>query len=140
MPRIISRASALALLALSLSIMFGIAGQLLMKWAALRTVGGIMDLTSISLLAVALLVYSIGILNWILALGHLPLSIAYPVTSLSYIGILWGSHYWFGERISMPRAIGVGLIFFGVLLIVLRWSRPKPSDDGIFTSNDGSHV
>jgi len=67
----------------------------------------------------AVLVYSIGIGCWIVALGRLPLGVAYPVTSLSYIGILWGSSAWFGENITPLRIFGVALIFAGVALVVL---------------------
>jgi multidrug transporter EmrE-like cation transporter len=111
----------IALLALFLSILFGVAGQLLMKWAALRTVAPKGDSSVWSLmqpLAFALAVYSLGIANWIVALRRLSLSTAYPLTSLNYIGILIGSYYWFGERITLGRGLGVTLIFLGVLLVV----------------------
>ena len=122
------RALLFASIAVCLSIAFGIAGQLLMKRAALLTVGAGWDLSSVAILALALLVYSSGIINWIFALRHLRLSVAYPLTSLSYVGILWGSYYWFGERISTGRVVGVALIFIGVLLVVLRWPRLRHSD------------
>lgn len=112
--------SAVAFAALCLSICFGVAGQLLMKSAALHTVGAVPDWTLVVVLSVALLVYSFGVVNWIVALRYLQLSIAYPLTSLSYVGILGGAHYWFGERISAERILGVLLIFIGVMLVVLR--------------------
>src|SRR5215471_14789947 len=112
-----------ALIALCLSILFGIAGQLLMKWAALRTVGVSPDWSLLQPLAVALLVYSVAVVNWIFAVQHLPLSIAYPVSSLNYVGILAGSRYFFGEHISVERVIGVTLIFIGVLLVAVHFGR-----------------
>src|SRR6185369_6227290 len=96
-----------ALIALCLSILFGIAGQLLMKWAAMRTVGVTLQWALLPPLALALLVYSVAVVNWIFAVQHLQLSIAYPVSSLNYVGILAGSRYFFGEQISMERAAGV---------------------------------
>ena len=105
--------------ALTLSIAFGIAGQLLLKWTAVHVLGTHWDFTSALQLGAALLIYSLGVLNWVLALRHLRLSVAYPVTSVSYIGILWGSYYWFGEDITLCRTLGVALIFFGVLLVVV---------------------
>jgi multidrug transporter EmrE-like cation transporter len=116
--------SPVALIALGLSILFGVAGQLLMKWAAVRTVGVSMDWALSASIVFALGVYSLGIVCWIFALRHLSLSVAYPLTSLNYVGILAGSYYWFGERISLGRAIGVGLIFLGVLLITMYGRRP----------------
>ena len=108
-------------IALCTSIALGIAGQLLLKQAALLTVGGRYDLSMLGVLILALFVYSSGIVNWIFALRHLRLSIAYPLTSLSYVGILWGSAYWFGEHVPSTRAIGVALIFIGVPPSSCRW-------------------
>ncbi len=113
------RDRARSLVALILSITFGVAGQLLLKLAALRSVGDLFAFASLATMAVALAVYSAGILAWIVALRGLPLGIAYPVTSLSYVGILWGSWYWFGEVLSPARLLGVLLIFVGVTLVAL---------------------
>jgi multidrug transporter EmrE-like cation transporter len=118
-----SRSRTFASIALLLSIGFGIAGQLLMKWAALHSVAASVSPFMLASLLLALLVYSLGILNWILALRDLPLNVAYPITSLSYAGILWGSFYWFGEEVSAARLSGVAMIFAGVLLVVLLGSR-----------------
>jgi multidrug transporter EmrE-like cation transporter len=111
-------------IALILSITFGVAGQLLLKLAALRSVGGLFAFASLTTMAVALAVYSAGILAWIVALRGLPLGIAYPVTSLSYVGILWGSWYWFGEDLSPARLLGVLLIFAGVVMVALPPRQP----------------
>jgi drug/metabolite transporter (DMT)-like permease len=98
-----------------------------MKAAALQTVGSAIDLSLLFVLVSALLVYSLGVMNWIFALRHLDLSIAYPLTALSYAGILGGSYYWFGERLSAVRLIGVVFIFAGVMLVALcsEDSRPR---------------
>ena len=112
-----------ALIPLCLSILFGIAGQLLLKWAALYVIGSPFHLAAALQLGAALLIYSLGVVNWILALRHLRLSFAYPLTSVSYVGILYGSYWWFGEQISVRRALGVVLIFFGVMLVVLDMSK-----------------
>jgi len=110
----------LAPTALLLSILFGASGQLLMKHAALLNSIAPPTLATVAILLMALAIYSIGIGCWILALRTLPLAVAYPVTSLSYIGILWGSSYCFGESITALRMIGVALVFLGVVLVVLR--------------------
>ena len=109
--------------ALYLSIGFGVAGQLLMKWAALGTVGSASAWTNLPNLIVALGVYSLGVLNWIFALRGVRLSVAYSLSSLNYVGILFGSYYWFGEQIGGMRIVGVLLIFTGVVLVVLRAPR-----------------
>jgi len=110
----------LAPTALLLSILLGACGQLLMKHAALLSGIGPLTFATVAMILMALAIYSMGIGCWILALRTLPLAVAYPVTSLSYIGIMWGSSYCFGERISALRMMGVAFIFLGVVLIVLR--------------------
>jgi multidrug transporter EmrE-like cation transporter len=110
------------MVALLSSIAFGVAGQLLMKLAALRSIVGV-SLSSVSVLALALAIYSLGVVFWMVALRWLALSVAYPVTSMSYIGVLWGSWYWFSESVSALRVLGVTLIFIGVTLLV--WNKPR---------------
>src|SRR5689334_11599349 len=104
--------SLVTLLPLALSIVFGVAGQLLLKWVAVHVIGTSFGWPYLLQVGGSLVVYSLGVVNWILALRHLRLTLAYPVTSLSYVGILWGSYYWFGEEVTVARVTGVGLIFF----------------------------
>jgi multidrug transporter EmrE-like cation transporter len=113
-------ARTIAYIALATSIAFGIAGQLLMKSAALNSVhSGPHALISIATL-IALGVYGLGVVNWIIALRHVNLGVAYSLSSLNYVGIFLGSYFFFNEAITSQRLIGVGLIFLGVLIIVLR--------------------
>jgi multidrug transporter EmrE-like cation transporter len=109
--------------ALAASIVFSIAGQLLMKWAALHSTAPRAGWSAAATLALALFVYSIGVINWMMALRSVKLSVAYPLTSLNYVGIFLGSFYWFGEQISTLRMLGVLLIFAGVLLVVVEQRR-----------------
>ena len=104
---------------LATSILFGVAGQLLLKWAALVSASQAGAASAASAIALAVGVYSLGVLSWMGALRHLPLSVAYPITSVSYIGILWGSYHFFGEHVAPMRALGVCAVFFGVMLVVL---------------------
>ena len=114
--------------ALCLSIAFGVAGQLLMKWAALGTTAPVSAWVALPQLTLALGIYSFGVLNWIFALRGVKLSVAYSLSSLNYVGILLGSHYWFGEQISDLRIGGVSLIFLGVMCIVLLSKAPRRRD------------
>lgn len=101
------------------SIAFGIVGQLLMKHTMSNSFTGFFTWSFIQQLVLALTIYSLGIVNWIVALRFVKLSIAYPLTSLNYVGILFGSYYLFNERITQVRVAGVILIFVGVLFVVL---------------------
>ena len=89
-----------------------------MKSAALHSAQSPHGLISLGTL-LALGVYGLGVINWIAALRSVNLGVAYSLSSLNYVGIFLGSYFLFDESITAARLIGVGLIFFGVLLIVL---------------------
>jgi multidrug transporter EmrE-like cation transporter len=108
----------MAYVALAASIVLGVMGQLLMKWAAVGATTDHFAWASLYRVAFAIAVYSLGVVNWILALKRIRLSVAYPLTSLSYVGILIGSHYFFGELISKVQLVGTALVFFGGILVV----------------------
>ncbi len=114
--------------ALYVSIAFGVAGQLLMKWAALGTTADVSAWVALPQLTLALGVYSFGVLNWIFALRGVKLSVAYSLSSLNYVGILLGSYYWFGEQISDLRIVGVSLVFLGVMCIVAKSKAQRQRD------------
>jgi multidrug transporter EmrE-like cation transporter len=117
-PVLTSRVKLISYIALFVSIAFGITGQLLMKFTMS---GNNPSLTGAFLLQLlfALTIYTVGVANWIVALRHVKLSIAYPLTSLNYVGILLGSSYFFDEKISATRIIGIVAIFIGVLLVAI---------------------
>ncbi|WP_375513309.1 EamA family transporter [uncultured Nostoc sp.] len=104
---------------LFISILFSISGQLLMKHTMSHTNEGLFNWVFIQKLVLAISVYCLGVINWILALRSVKLSIAYPLTSLNYVGILFGSYYFFNEEITLTRIAGVITIFLGVLLVVI---------------------
>lgn len=54
---------------------------------------------------------------WLVILSKLPLSIAYPVQSLSYVLGLIGAWFIFKESINMNQIIGILLIISGVFFI-----------------------
>jgi multidrug transporter EmrE-like cation transporter len=56
--------------------------------------------------------------SWMLALTHFPLSRAYPVMSLSFALVLFGSVAWFGESLSVPKVAGVAIIALGLIVSV----------------------
>jgi multidrug transporter EmrE-like cation transporter len=118
-PQSFSRPRHLPFVALGLSIVLGVAGQILMKWGAMASLDHGVGVVALLKLGLAVGVYSLGVLNWIVALRAVPLSIAYPISSLTYIGVLLGSYGLFSEHISGLRITGVALVFAGVLLVVL---------------------
>ncbi|MBW4612844.1 MAG: EamA family transporter [Desmonostoc vinosum HA7617-LM4] len=114
-----SRIQLISYLALFASVGFGIVGQLLMKHTMSNKAEAFFTWSFIQQLVIALTIYSLGIVNWIFALKTVKLSIAYPLTSLNYVGILFGSYYFFDEKITLARVSGVVLIFIGVLLVAV---------------------
>ncbi|MBG1271613.1 EamA family transporter [Nostoc sp. WHI] len=115
----VSRFQIIPYIILFVSILFSISGQLLMKHTMSNTDEGLFTWAFIQQLVLSVSVYCLGIVNWILALRSVKLSIAYPLTSLNYVGILFGSYYFFSEVITLTRIAGVITIFLGVLLVVI---------------------
>ena len=104
------------------STIFGIAGQLLLK-RGMGVIGhsepgvGMIKRIILSPWVVGgLIVYALGVVNWLLALSSFELSYVYPFASLSYIGIIIGSYFIFRERITLMRLLGIAVIISGVLI------------------------
>lgn len=72
-------------------------------------------------IAVVLYVATFGL--WMLILHGSSLSLAFPVTALTYVGVILGSHWLLGEAMSLQQYLGVGLIILGVTLL----RRPAPA-------------
>ncbi|MBW4674618.1 MAG: EamA family transporter [Desmonostoc geniculatum HA4340-LM1] len=121
----LSRFQITSYIILLVSILFSISGQLLMKHTMSNSHEGLFTWEFIQQLALSITVYCLGIVTWILALRTVKLSIAYPVTSLNYVGIFLGSYYFFNEEITLTRILGVFTIFVGVLLVVIPLKNSK---------------
>ena len=107
----------------ALSTIFGITGQLLLK-RGMGTMGqltpgvGMIKRIVLSPWVVGgLIIYAMGVVNWMLALSSFELSYVYPFASLGYVGIIIGSYFIFRERINVMRLMGIGVIIAGVLII-----------------------
>jgi len=68
-------------------------------------------------LGVGVLLYGIVTIIYILALRRLPLSVAYPLISISYVVAVIGAATILGERIDTAKIIGITLILAGVTTI-----------------------
>lgn len=110
-----------------ISIIIAIAGQILLK-TGISKIGKIeFSLTMLLPLIIKILTnhfiiigiicYVIGLFTWILALSKVPISLAYPLLSISYVIIVVISSIFFHEHISLIRWIGVGVIILGVFLL-----------------------
>ena len=101
--------------ALGISVLAGIAGQILLKvgsdapdfWAQLLRPSTIIGLAF----------YGAAALLYIIALRKIPMSVAFPSVSLSYAIIAVLGHFLFGEPFGIKQVAGIVLIMGGVALI-----------------------
>ena len=70
---------------------------------------------------VGVAVQVVALLFWIAALSFLPLSVAFPLASLSYCGAAIGGHYWLGEKLRHRSGVAITLITIGAALVC--WPR-----------------
>ncbi len=115
-------------LSLALSILLATSGQLLLK-AGMDATGATVALQPRALLqllgtilgswrlVLGFVAFASSSLFWLAALSRVPLSVAYPIVSLSYVLILGASWYLLGERPSLTTMAGALLVMSGVALI-----------------------
>ncbi|MDE1856959.1 MAG: EamA family transporter [Candidatus Micrarchaeota archaeon] len=71
------------------------------------------------LLGVVLYLVALGV--YLVALGDAPLSIVYPTFASTFIFIAIISAVWFKERINAKRALGLLVVFLGIVLIAMSY-------------------
>jgi drug/metabolite transporter (DMT)-like permease len=113
----------MALISVSLSAL----GQYLMKTAmsgpAIRTALGEGVLTGAvkaagePFLIAGLACYGFSMLLWLLCLSRMPLTVAYPLVSLSLVLVIGLATAFGGEKVSGAQFVGIALIIGGVLLV-----------------------
>ena len=62
--------------------------------------------------------FGLSSLLWMYIVKHYPLSMAYPMISLSYVMGMLAAVFIFHEQVPAVRWIGLGLIMIGVVLVV----------------------
>ncbi|MEC4818168.1 MAG: EamA family transporter [Scytonema sp. PMC 1069.18] len=116
-------------LLLLMSVLASVAGQFFLKNGALKlgrvnlasAVHQILRIINTPELLVGLFCYGLGALAYILLLTRVNLSVAGPAASLVYVFSIILGYFFFHETIPLMRAVGLGLIVSGVLLVV--WAR-----------------
>lgn len=61
--------------------------------------------------------WAVELIAWVEVLGHVPLSIAFPLMALSYVAVVLGGAVFFGEQINRRHAAGALLITIGVACV-----------------------
>ena len=69
-------------------------------------------------IAVFVMVFLAGLV-WMAVLSELELGYAYPMMSLTFVGVVVFSAFLFGESLSIGRLVGAALIVAGVISIRL---------------------
>ncbi|MEL6768665.1 MAG: 4-amino-4-deoxy-L-arabinose-phospho-UDP flippase [Pseudomonadota bacterium] len=108
-------------------VLFIACGQILFKITAERISGEpitsiISDWRTIVIFGIALGIYGVATIMWVLALRELALSQAYMLMSLSFVIVPVAAMVLFGEKLSTGFFLGSALIISG--LIVTLGSRP----------------
>jgi uncharacterized membrane protein len=117
-----------ALSLVALCIIFGAAGQILMKTGMARVgpIGGLAGLfnfrTAVTIftnpfILSGLALYAVAFL-WLGAMSLLNISAMYPLLSLGYVLVAVASTLFLGETIPLTRWLGIGLVVAGCFLIV----------------------
>ena len=102
--------------ALLAGILFGIMGQILLKTGAERTAGVVAQfLDPFTILGFA--TYTIAAIFYIIAIKKIPLSLAFPSVSASYVIVAVIGHRLWGEPLGFPQLAGIALIAGGILLL-----------------------
>lgn len=106
-------------LALVAGVLVGVVGQILLKTGAQRAgdmAAQFLDPYTI----VGFAVYALAAILYIISLKRIPLSVAFPSVSLSYIVVAVAAHFLWQEPLGLPQFGGIALISGGILL--LHWS------------------
>ena len=67
--------------------------------------------------ALVVIIFIAQLINWLRVLEMSDLSYSQPITSLSYITVLWFSVAWLGEDLDPLKIAGILLIIAGVWFI-----------------------
>jgi undecaprenyl phosphate-alpha-L-ara4N flippase subunit ArnE len=70
-------------------------------------------------MSVGLMCFVLEALFYSVGLRFLDLNIAFPASSLTFVGVVFLSWLWFAEAIGLRRWTGVGLIVAGMILLGL---------------------
>lgn len=109
-----------------LTILLGLYGQVILKWqvnlageppeAWAARAGYVAKMLLNPWVLSSLAAAFLGMLSWMLALGRVELSYAYPFTSLTFVLILLASAVLFREPVTATKLVGMALIIAGIVV------------------------
>jgi len=77
------------------------------------------DLALSPVLWCGILLWAVGMFAWIRVLQGIPLGIAFPIMTLTFVGIPVASHVLLKERLNGSQWAGALLVFVGVVIVGL---------------------
>jgi multidrug transporter EmrE-like cation transporter len=98
------------------AIALGVVGQLLFKSGAARSSDVIRQFLD-PLTIAGFAVYAVSAVLYVICLRKLPLSIAFPSVSLSYVAVAVAGYFIWHEPMGLPRLSGIALIVLGVAVL-----------------------
>jgi small multidrug resistance pump len=102
--------------ALAAAILCGVLGQVLLKTGSLRDSDVVRQFLDPFTLT-GLVAYGLAAVLYILAIRRIPLTLAFPTVSLSYIAVAVIAHYAWGEPLGLVQIAGILFIAVGVILL-----------------------
>ena len=106
----------LSYLALAASIMIGVGGQVCLKLGAANA-GAVGEQFLRWQTISGLLLYLVSGIVYVVAVRTIPVSIAFPSVSLSYVLMAGIDYFWFKEALGLAQLAGIALIIGGVTLL-----------------------
>jgi len=110
-------------------VILGVTGQLLMK-KGMNEIGrvSIRELASLKLFSIVferhvlsgIILYGLACLLWLVALSMEDLSYVYPLMGTAYIFTAILAWFFFGEKLTVLRILGIILISVGAYLVVIK--------------------
>jgi drug/metabolite transporter (DMT)-like permease len=94
-----------------------VTGQIIMKKGTADMANGLKGIVLNPQIMGGGFFYVLAFVFWLNVLKNVPLSIAFPFNSLSYVLILFASRLFLGEALTVPKIIGVAFILVGVVFI-----------------------
>jgi small multidrug resistance pump len=107
---------ALSYASLAVAILLGIAGQVILKAAAVGAPSLFAQLLN-PLTAAGLAIYAAAAIAYVVALNRIPVSIAFPSVAASYAIVAVLAHLLWNEPLGLPQWGGIALIAAGIILI-----------------------
>jgi drug/metabolite transporter (DMT)-like permease len=114
-----------------ISVFLGVLGQVLLKKGVMTTGPidefnlGLIKIIFKPLVLLGLLSYASSAVFWLVVLSRAELSYAYPMVALGYVFVFFFSWWYFNDKVTPVRIIGLVFIVIGVVLVALS-RNPSP--------------